>query len=225
MSSHAQDSTTQKAASSGAQSNDTTLDANAKQNQQFANQTRQSLFGTYNPSTGSYSGGSTSQFLNPSNLNSSTLSGPYAAAYNQGVNTNAQTAKNAVSTTEQNMASRGMGKSPAGFSANQQREAYQTAAANNGANFANQLGQQNQNATNNYWNATNMLNSNADQTANLSVQGNQAAAGNYSSLYGTASQQVANPWTAALGTVASLGSAAGSVMSGYGNMTNGGGGN
>ena len=218
MSSHAQDAGTQTAASSGSQAQDQQLAANAKTNQLFSNNARTSLFGTYNPSTGGYSGGSTSQFLNPNSMNPTTLSGSYGAAYNQAANTNAQGAKNAVSTTEQNMASRGMGKSPAGFTADQERQAYQTAANNNGANFANEMGQQHTDATNNYWNATNMLNANATNTANLSVQGNQAAAGNYANLYGTASQQVANPWAVAGQTIAGMGSAAGSVMTGLGKM-------
>lgn len=201
MSSHAQDSSTQKAASSGAQGTDATLDANAAQNQQFSNNARKSMFGNYNPQTGSYSGGTVSSFLNPSNLNPTSLSGSYLSGYNQAANNNARGAVNSVGTTMQNMANRGMGKSPAGFSADQMRQAYQTAAGDNGANYSTALTGQHNEALNNYWNANNLLNSNASQTANLSVQGNQAAAGNYASLYGTASQQVQNP---ALGIIGAL---------------------
>lgn len=208
MGSHAQDAGTQTAASSGAQGSDQTLNAIAKQNQGFTNNTRQAQFGTYNPSTNSYSGGTVSQFLNPNNLNPNNLSGSFQAAYNQSKNQNAQGANNAVQTTEQNMASRGMGKSPAGFGANQEREAYQTAANNNGQTFSNLLTRQQQQALNNYWSANNLLNSNASQTANLSVQGNQAAAGNYASLYGTASQQTQSPLGSILGAAAGVGGAA-----------------
>jgi hypothetical protein len=213
MGSHAQDANTQKQASTGATAQDTQLAQNAKQNQDFANQTRQSLFGTYNPSTGGYSGGSVSGYLDPSKTNPTTLSGSNLAAYNNAANANAQGAKNAVGTTMQSLASRGMGKSPAGFAADEQRKAYQDAATSNGANFANELGAQKSDAENNYWNATNMLNSNASQTANLSVQGNQAAAGNYASLYGTASQQKQNPWAVAGQTIAGMGNSAAGVIS------------
>lgn len=214
MGSSAQDSSTQKAASTGAQSSDATLDANAAQNQQFANQSRQSLFGTFNPSTGTYSGGSESQYLNPSSLNQNGLSGTYLNQYNNAANTVANTTKNAVGTTMQDMANKGMGKSPAGFAADQERQAYQTQAGQLGDLYSGAANQQHSDAMTMYQNANNMLNSNATNTANLSLQGNQAAAGNYSSLYGTASQQVANPWATAAGAVAGLGSAASGFMPG-----------
>lgn len=214
MGSSAQDKSTQTAASTGAQAQDATLDANAAQNQQFANQSRQSLFGTYNPSSGTYSGGSESQFLDPNSMNQTGLSGTYLNQYNNAANTVANTTKNAVGTTMQDMANRGMGKSPAGFAADQERQAYQSQAGQLGDLYSGAANQQHSDAMTNYWNATNMLNSNATNTANLSLQGNQAAASNYSSLYGTASQQVANPWATAAGAVAGLGNAAGSVMTG-----------
>ena len=186
----AQDSTTQTAASTGAQQNDATLDADAAANQAFSDTTRKTLFGSYNPTTNQYSGGTESQFLSPSSLNTTSLTGPYANQYNTEANTTAQGANNAVATTTQDLANRGMGKSPAGFAANQEREAYQNQANTNASNYSNLFGQQHQEAVNQYTNANNLLNSNASQTANLAVQGNTAAAGNYSGLYGTASQQV-----------------------------------
>lgn len=214
MSSQAQDKSTQTAASSGAQAQDQQLAQNAQQNQQFANQSRQSLFGNYNPATGGYSGGSESQFLDPNSMNQSGLSGTYLNQFNNASNNVANQTKNAVGTTMQDIANRGMGKSPAGFAADQERQAYQTQAGQTGDLYAGAANQQHSDAMTNYWNATNMLNSNATNTANLSLQGNQAAAGNYASLYGTASQQKANPWATAGTVVAGLGNAAGSVMTG-----------
>lgn len=216
MGSHAQDKNTQKTASAGATANDQQLAQNAQKNQAFADQTRQSLFGTN--TGGKYSGGSVSQFLDPGSMNKSGLSGAYAQNYNNASNDLAQGAQRAVGTTMQNLASRGMGKAPAGFAADQQRKAYQDAAGQRGDLYSGLATQQHGEDVNNYWNATNMLNSNASQTANLSVAGNQAAAGNYASLYGTASQQVQSGLGATLGTIAGLGGAAGSVMSGVGSM-------
>jgi len=204
MSSHAQDSSTQKQASSGSQAQDQQLAQNAAKNQQFADNTRSSLFGNYG--TGGYTGGSLSSYLNPSTMNDNgQLKGSYLAQYNAGANTNAQGAKNAVGTTMTNLAQRGMGKSPAGFAADQERKAYEDQANSNAGLYSGlATGQHNENV-NNFWQANNMLNSNASQTANLSVQGNQAAAGNYASLYGTASQQTPSAWGTALGAAAGVG--------------------
>jgi hypothetical protein len=211
MGSHASDSSTAKAASSGSQQQDQVLDQNAAQNQKFANQTRQSLFGTFNPATGTYGGGSVSGFLDPSKLNQTGLSGTYKNQYNTASDTLANQTKNAVGTTLQSLNSRGMGRTPAGFAADQERQAYQNAAGQRASLYGAAAGQQLSDATSNYWQANNMLNSNASQTANLSVQGNTAAAGNYASLYGTAQRQVPSGWAVAGQTLAGMGSAAGSI--------------
>src|SRR5690242_14447616 len=118
MGSHAVDQNTQKQASQGSQAQDQQLAANAAKNQQFADQTRQSLFGNY--SNGRYSGGSVSDFLDPSRLNQNGLSGTYLNQYNNASNNVARQTRNAVGTTMQDMANRGLGKSPAGFSADQE---------------------------------------------------------------------------------------------------------
>jgi hypothetical protein len=206
MSSHASDQKTASAASTGAQANDKQLAANAQKNQQFSDQARQSLFGTY--ANGKYTGGSESQFLDPSTMNRTGLAGSYQDAYNNGSNTIARGAKDAVSTTQQNLASRGMGKTPAGFSADQERKAYQDAATSRGDLYSGLATQQHGEDVSNFQNANNMLNANATNTANLSLQGNQAAAGNYASLYGPANQQVQSGWAVAGQTLAGLGQAA-----------------
>lgn len=206
MSSSPVDSKTQKAASSGAQTQDQVLAQNAQKNQQFSDNSRQSLFGNY--SNGSYSGGSVSPFLDPSKLNQNGLDGTYKDQYNNAANKVDEGAKNSVGTTMQDLANRGMGKSPAGFEADQERKAYQDAAGQKGDLYAAAAGQQHSDALSNYWNATNMLNSNATNTANLSLQGSQAAASNYANLYGTSSQQKENGWAVAGQTLAGMGKAA-----------------
>lgn len=210
MSSSPVDSGTQKKATQGAQTQDQVLAANAAKNQQFADQSRQSLFGT--DTNGKYSGGSVSDFLDPSKLNQTGLSGTYLNQYNNAANKVANTTKEAVGTTEQDLASRGMGKAPAGFAADQERKAFQDQAGQTGDLYAGAAGQQHSDAMSNYWNATNMLNANATNTANLSLQGSQAAASNYANLYGTSSQQKQNGWAVAGQTLAGMGQAASGFM-------------
>jgi len=206
MSSHAQDQSTQKAASAGATAQDTALAKNAQKNQAFSDQTRQNLFGT------SGTGGTMGGFTNPASLNQTGLSGTYQNQYQNAANRVANTTQNALGTTMQSLANRGMGASPAGFAADQARKAYQDQAGQLGDLYTGAAQGQHGEALSNFWNATNMLNSNASQTANLSLQGNQAAAGNYANLYGTASQQQANPWAVAGQTLAGLGTAASGFM-------------
>jgi len=199
MGSHPQDSSTQKAASSGSQAQDQVLAANAQKNQQFADRTRQQLFGANG------TGGTMGGFLNPSSLNQTGLSGTYQNQYNNASNKLASTTQNAVGTTMQSLANRGMGKSPAGFAADQERKAYQDMAGQQGDLYSGAMEGQHNEALNNFWNANNMLNSNASQTANLSLAGNQAAAGNYANLYGTASQQQQSGWATGLGLLQGAG--------------------
>lgn len=214
MGSHAQDSGTAAAASKGAQAQDAQLAANASKNQAFADQTRKSLFGDYDAASGKYSGGTVSPYLDPNAMNQKGLSGSYQDTYNNETNHLANQTKNAVGTTMQDLANRGMGKAPAGFAADQERKAYQTQAGQQGDLYSGARTAQHNDAESNYWNATNMLNSNASQTANLSLQGNQAAASNYANLYGTGSQQVQSGWGTALGAVGGLAGAAATAYAG-----------
>lgn len=211
MGSSPADSKTADAASTQAQANDAVLTQNAQQNQTFANNSRNSLFGTYDPTTGSYSGGSESAFLNPNSLNQSQLNGTFLNQYNNQTNALANATKNAVSTTLQNEASRGLGKTPTGFDADEERKAYQDQAATQGNDYATALQGQNTEALNNYTNANAMLSgegTNAQSSA-LSAQG--TAAGNYSNLYGTGEQQVQSGWGTALGGLAGIAGAGASA--------------
>lgn len=214
MGTKAQDPATQTAASTGAQAQDAQLAANAAKNQAFSDQTRTTLFGTYDPTTNKYAGGTESAYLDPASQNTSKLSGSYANEYNNEANATAKGAQDAVGTTMQNLASRGLGATPAGFAADQQRKAYQDQTTQNGNNYSNLFGQQHQESVNNYQNANNMLNSNATGAANLSVQGNSAASNGYNGLYGTASQQQQTGWGAALGAAGGLAGAAATAYAG-----------
>ena len=214
MSSHAQDQGTQAAASTGAQTSDATLDANAAQNQAFANQSRATLFGSYNPTTNTYTGGSESAYLNPNSTDTTSLNGSYANEYNTEANANAEAAKTAVGTTLQNLSSRGMGKTPAGFAADQERQAYQTEAANNGTTYSNLFGQQHAENVQQFNNATSLLSNNSTGADQLSESGTAAAAGNYSGLYGTASTPVQSAWGTVLGTAGTLAGAGATAYAG-----------
>lgn len=216
MGSKPQDSATQQAASTGAQTTDATLDANAAQNQAFANQTRQSLFGTYDPTTNSYTGGTESQFLNPSTLNTTGLTGAYANLYNTQANQSAQAAQQGVQTTLQNLQSRGMGATPAGFAADQYRQAYQNQANTNAQNYSSAFTNQHNEALNQFNLANQMLNNNSVGSGSLAGSEYGTAAGNYSGLYGTASQQVPTGLQSTINDVTGLGTAGASA---YKNVT------
>lgn len=210
MGTHSADASTAKSASAGAQQQDAVLAQNAAKNQAFSDQTRNSLFGKYDPSSGKYGGGTISPFLDPSAIDAKGLNGAYGDTFANATNKVGNQTKNAVATTTQDLANRGMGKAPAGFAADQERKAYQDEAGTLGDLYTGLRSSQRSDAETNYWNATNILNANANQSAALSLQGNQAAAGNYANLYGTGEQQVQSGWGTALGALAGgAGAAAG----------------
>ena len=105
-----------------------------------------------------------------------------------------------------------MGATPAGYEADQQRQAYQTQAQNNSTNYANDFGGQHGEQVSLYNNANSMLANSANQNQNSATNNNNGAAGTSTSLYGNASTQVANPWATAAGAVAGLGTAASGFM-------------
>lgn len=211
MGSSAQDKSTQTASSGAAQQVSATQAANAKTAQGNANNMQQSLYGTYNPATNSYSGGSVSGFLDPSKLNQNGLSGTYLNQYNNASNQLATNTQNAVGTTMQNLQSRGMGATPAGFAADQERQAYQTQAGQQGTLYTNAAGQQLSDATTNYWNANNLLNGSANTNQAAATANNSSAAGTNTSLYGTASQQKQSGWGTVLGAAGGLAGAGASI--------------
>lgn len=208
MGTEAQDKKTQGQASTGAQANDQQLAANAAKNQQFSDQTRTTLFGTYNPQINSYTGGTESQFLDPNSLNTKELTGAYKNEYNTVADQNAQNAQRSVGTTLENLNSHGMGRTPAGFAADQERKAYQDQTNSNANAYSGLFGQQHGEAVNQYNNANTMLNNNSQQAGTLSLQGNSNAANNYGNLYGTASTQKQTALGGILGAGATLGAGA-----------------
>jgi len=151
------DKSTQQSSSAAATQLSAQQAANAAAAQKTANQTATAQFGTIDPTTGKYSGGTESQFLDPNSLNQTGLTGTYKDQYNSQANTNANTANNSVGTTIQNLNSRGMGATPAGFDADLQRKAYADQAATNSTAYTSMSQKQLSDALTNYWNANSAL--------------------------------------------------------------------
>src|SRR5271166_6506343 len=197
MSSHSVDPGTQKAASASSQATDAALAAQANQNTQFAQQTRNALFGTPNAS-GQMTGGSLSAMTNPGSLLFSGLTGPYNSQYQQSADITNKQDQNQLATQRQSQANRGFSKTPSGFDADQELQTRLAAAAANGSNYATLAGKQYQDTLNNFWNANNLMAGQSASANSSAIAANSAAASNYANLYGTASQQVQNPWMSAL---------------------------
>jgi hypothetical protein len=192
MGTSAQDKSTQKVASSGAESAAATQAANAGTAQTSSTNQQNSLFGAYDPSSNTYSGGSESPFLSPTSLDTTGLTGSYQNLYTNQANQQAQAVQQAVATSQQNAANHGMGQTPAGYGADQERQAYQTQATNNGTNYANAFTGQHNEAVDQYQKANAMLGQTQAQNQGSATANNSGAAGTNSSLYGTASQQKQN---------------------------------
>lgn len=214
MASQPQDAATQTAASTGAQGAASTASTNAAGAQTTANNEISTLFGTYNPATNQYTGGTESQYLNPSSMTTNGLSGSFANLYNTQANENATGANNAVQTSQMNADSNGMGATPNGYTADQVRQAYQAQAQNNATNYSTDFGNQNAQQVSLYNNANQMLANSANQNQSSATANNSTAAGTDTSLYGTASQQTPTALGTALGTVGTLAGAAATAYKG-----------
>lgn len=214
MASKPQDQKTQTAASTGAEGAATTASTNASTAQTTANNQVSTLFGKYDPSTNQYTGGTESQYLNPSSMTTKGLTGSFANLYDTQANTNATGANNAVKTSQLNADSNGMGKTPSGYTADQVRQAYQTQAQNNATNYSTDFGNQNNQQVQLYNNANQMLANSANQNQNSATANNSTAAGTNTSLYGTASQQTPTALGTVLGTVGTLAGAGATAYAG-----------
>lgn len=193
MGSSAQDKSTQKSSSAGAQGAAGTLAQTGNQLQQAG----QGIQNTVRTATGG--------FLNPTSLNVSAPTGAFATQYQTQKNQNAQAADQALASTNRNLASRGMGMTPAGFSAANDLQAYQNQANANQQAFQNATTNSQNQAQQNFWNAANLQNTQANTDISGGLQGVQGAGSIYGNLYGTASQQKQNPWVATAGALGSIG--------------------
>jgi hypothetical protein len=95
------------------------------------------------------------------------------------------------------MASRGFGNAPSGFAADQSRLAAEDQVGAQGQAFTDQAGRSLTDATNDFWNATNLASGAGAAATNAAISGDSAAANNYANLYGTAS----TPRPSAVGSI------------------------
>lgn len=159
--------------------------------------------------------GAITGFLNPSSMNVSSPTGAFGVQYQDQKNQNAQAANQALQSTNRNLASRGMGSTPAGFAAANDLTAYQNQANSNQQAFQNAVTNQQNQAVNNFWNAANMESNMGNSDINAGNSAMQGSGSIYDSLYGTSSQQKQNPLLATMGALGALGSGVGGAMTGY----------
>lgn len=155
--------------------------------------------------------GAISGFLDPNSLNVTAPTGAFATQYQNQKDANAKTATQALASTNRNMANRGMGSTPAGFTAANNLNAYfDQANANQNAYQTAVTNQQNQ-ALQNFWNAANTEQGIGSTDIGAGTGALSNAGGIYQSLYGTASKQNTNPLISTIGALGALGSGVGSA--------------
>jgi hypothetical protein len=197
MGSKPADQGTMKTASAGAQASDQALADQAKQNTLFANSARTTQFGAGAGSggNGDVSGGTLGGFLDPSKLNVDHPTGTYGLQYNQFLKNNAKSYQNAQGAATRDQANRGITQT--GFAADQSRQLARDQADTEGAGFSDYAGKSYQDALQKFWAANDALSGQGTGAMSAAIAGNQAAAGNYSNLYNSASQ----PRPSALGQI------------------------
>lgn len=189
------DSGTMKRASQGAQTNNNTLATQANNGYNFQNQQRNAQFGQ---------NGSLTPFVNPNSLNVTNPTGAYATQYKNESNAINQGVNQSIASANRDAANQGGGVQPSGFSTAQHLMGYLTGANQRANLFAqNTMAQQNQ-ATNNFWNAQNAYGQAGQEAGQQANQGLGTANGTDTSLYGNASQQKRSIWST-LGGIASGG--------------------
>lgn len=207
MGSKPADQGTANKASAGAQAADASLARQADTNTQWANAARSHLFGD-KASTGDFSGGTLSGFLDPAKLNVSEPTGTFGLQYNKAKENIAKQGQQARGSTSEYLANRGFGNAPSGFGADQERRATQAQTDAQGSAFTDLAGKSYQDALTNFWNANDALQGGASGAMSSAIAGNSAAVGNYANLYNTAEA----PRPSALGGIIGGGlSAAGQV--------------
>lgn len=157
-------------------------------------------------------------FLNPSSMNVSSPTSAFGVQYQAQKNQNAQAANQALQSTNRNLASRGMGNTPAGFAAANDLTAYQNQANANQQAFQNAVTSQQNQAVSNFWNAANLENNMGGTDINAGNSALQGSGSIYDSLYGTSAQQKQNPLLATMGALGALGQGVGGAMTGYSNL-------
>lgn len=167
------------------------------------------LFGTGAPgSTGTLSG-----MMNPASLNTGAPTGAYQTAWNNAQNQIGQNYKNERGTLAQDWANSGTSgnNTPSGFQADQQRKLSSSEADARGNTYTGIVGQQHQDALNNFWNANNLASGQAASATGGSTTGAGNAGSSSASLYGTAGQYHESPYASVLGSALGAGGQVGAA--------------
>jgi hypothetical protein len=166
------------AGATGAANNASALSAqyNQQQQQQYNN-----LFGANGK------GGAVGGFLDPSKLNVTGPTGPYALQFTREKENLAKGYQDAAGATTRNLAQSGFGpNTPSGFGANLQAQNARGLANATGDAFANATGNSYQDALSNFWKSAAMAQQQGTAAQGGALQGNNTAAQTYGNLYGTA---------------------------------------
>jgi hypothetical protein len=187
----------------------------AKYNHGVQSAAMQSLFG-FNPDTGGTAPtgtGTLTHFLDPATLDVNGPTGAFKTQYTntaKNIDTNTQ---QAIGSLSREAANRGFGMG-SNFTADQNRKTYLDSAATKGNAFADFTGRSQADATQNFWNANNMLAGQGAQAGGQAVQGYAGAGSTYDNLYGVAGKQAA-PTGFGNALVGALGVAGAGAMTGF----------
>jgi hypothetical protein len=169
-----------------------------------------SLYNLLFGSGGSGSSGTLSGFMNPASMNVTTPTGAYKTNYEQTIQQIQNQGNNAQKGIIQQAANNGLGLSSPAIAAMARDTGLQTANLT-GQAFNNAVTNQQQQAINNFWNATGTAATAAGANNQTAVAGNTGAGSTSSGIYGTAGAYHPPAWTSALGSGLAAGGAIGSA--------------
>lgn len=154
------------------------------------------------------SGGTMSQFTNPTSLNVKGPTGPYDIMYKNDVANIGNTAQAARTNMRAEMNNRGFGAGSGMENAQATQMALGEAGAK-GQAYSSAFNNSYQTALNNFWNASNLMGGQAATLGGQGIQAGSSAAQTYNNLYGTAGQGTMVPGMGAsiIGALGTLGAA------------------
>jgi hypothetical protein len=146
-------------------------------------------------------GGTLSGMMDPASLNTGAPTGAYKTAWNNSQNQIASDFANQKGSLAQSFANMGAGtrSTPNGFQADQMNKLSRGEADTRGATYTGLVGQQHQDALNNFWNANNLAGGQAANSTSASVGAAGNAGNTAANLYGVAGKQKQTGTSAATG--------------------------
>jgi hypothetical protein len=179
----------------------------SKQNSDLQRRMVDTLFGSGSPgSTGSLTG-----MLDPKSLNTGAPTGAYKTQWNTAQDQIGRDYANERGSIAQQFANMGATSrsTPTGFQADQMNKLARGEADTRGSTYTNLVGQQHQDALNDFWNANNIASGNAASSGSTATNAAGNSGSSSAALYGTAGQYHA-PTTlnSAIGAAGTVGGAA-----------------